>query len=1322
MEDSVQDQQELQQEDTMPLESTALLNSVAEAGSCDVVKELTSDSDLSVKDRQSFLLQKLATVSGLSHQIIEEILKKLFSSEARAQTLKNSAQTAIVAAANCENWDILMIFLMIPYTLLNDEPNLLSVIEMVDKSQTLRSNWSMHIDVLSSVWRHSKQKILDSIDKRVPNTLVQLAAELNMWSRVCDLLVTKPDLNLLDRDGLSVLHRLIMCPDSRFDSLLPVLLENGADFNLKTKKGETVLHIAAKYQKVEYVSECVQQVDTKDCESLTPKIASKYHIKCAKSKQQMVSKLIDMCHELDDCDSLGNTPVILAAENNNEGLLRLLLEHGARTDVVDEEQRSVLHVLALKGSSMVSDTYTTLISLCVNNGVQMNSPDINGLTALHLAVKSHNWTFMKSLVNFGADTGRPDGEGYNVLHRLAMTSEQLDNVCQLFDLLHQRGCDLNAECRAGDTVLHLAAMIENLKLVKHLIGLVTSLDRCNKQGFTILHLLAIYKLRPPEDGQSSPDEVCLLLADLTEGGGQMNVVTAANCENWDILMIFLMIPYTLLDDEPNLLSVIEMVDKSETLRSKWCMHIDVLSSVWRHSKQKILDSTDKRVPNTLVQLAAELNMWSRVCDLFVTKPDLNLLDRDGLSVLHRLIMCPDSRFDSLLPVLLENGADFNLKTKKGETVLHIAAKYQKVEYVSECVQQVDTKDCERLTPKIVSTYHIKCAKSKQQMVSKLIDMCHELDDCDHLGNTPVILAAENNNEGLLRLLLEHGARTDLVDEEQRSVLHVLALKGSSMVFDTCTTLISLCVNNGVQMNNLDINGLTALHLAVKSHNWTFMKSLVNFGADTGRPDGEGYNVLHRLAMTSAEQLDNVCQLFDLLHQRGCDLNAECRAGNTVLHLAAMTENLKLVKHLTEFGTRLDRCNRQGFTILHLLAIYKLRPPQDGRSSPDEIRTSQNIMELSSQGVQKADDDILPESTVLLNSTVEAGNWELVKDLLSNGDNNASDAKNSLLLQKLASAKCISLLIVRNILRKLFEDEADSQPLKHIAEEMSLSPTHRLVMCPDSRFDSLLPVLLENGADVTLKTCKGDTTLHLAATHQNTVRDRNDKMECTDIKSKIMNEYHTKRAEAKLQALTLLLTSAKTLDDCDSKGNTAAILAAKNRNWEFFKLLLEHGARADVVGECQRSLLHVLVLTGSSMDPVTYKTLVTLCVSSGAIINARDADGCTAMHLAACSNKWTLFRILADLGADTRLTDADGYNVLHRLAMTSSEQAENVCQLFHFLHQQGADLNAQCSAAVSREGEERRNVWASRFSDLYFSSDDDVPPGYYYNSDSYDDWE
>ncbi|XP_025101591.1 uncharacterized protein LOC112568497 [Pomacea canaliculata] len=543
-----------------------------------------------------------------------------------------------------------MIFLMIPYTLLNDEPNLLSVIEMVDKSQTLRSNWSMHIDVLSSVWRHSKQKILDSIDKRVPNTLVQLAAELNMWSRVCDLLVTKPDLNLLDRDGLSVLHRLIMCPDSRFDSLLPVLLENGADFNLKTKKGETVLHIAAKYQKVEYVSECVQQVDTKDCESLTPKIASKYHIKCAKSKQQMVSKLIDMCHELDDCDSLGNTPVILAAENNNEGLLRLLLEHGARTDVVDEEQRSVLHVLALKGSSMVSDTYTTLISLCVNNGVQMNSPDINGLTALHLAVKSHNWTFMKSLVNFGADTGRPDGEGYNVLHRLAMTSEQLDNVCQLFDLLHQRGCDLNAECRAGDTVLHLAAMIENLKLVKHLIGLVTSLDRCNKQGFTILHLLAIYKLRPPEDGQSSPDEVCenhrtellsvidILLdkgadLELRCSSGDTALHLAAKHKNWTLFTHLLQKGAKIQEDVTDKITLIERVAESSMAVNE---QLYIFSYLLQHCA---LQNTRNLHGDTVLQVAAKHEQWM-IVEHFLRHLGGNADEKDseGFTILDRMAM------------------------------------------------------------------------------------------------------------------------------------------------------------------------------------------------------------------------------------------------------------------------------------------------------------------------------------------------------------------------------------------------------------------------------------------------------------------------------------------------------------------------------------------------------------------------------------------------------------------------------------------------------------------------------------------------------------
>ncbi|XP_025101580.1 uncharacterized protein LOC112568488 [Pomacea canaliculata] len=235
MDNLTQAQHDDPQDSSLP-EGAVLLNSASEAGNWDLVRDVISDADVSPSDiRQSFLLQKLESAT-VDHHLVRDILKEIFSSEASVQTMKSIAQDVFIKAAHCDNWEFLIDFLLTTESLFDDETTLLSVIRLMASSQMLQANPFLHMDVFTALWKHANQKIIDSKDKSVQNTLVQMAAKLNMWSRVCDLLVTKPDLNLLDREGLSVLHRLVMCPDSRLDSLIPVLLENGADVHIKTKK------------------------------------------------------------------------------------------------------------------------------------------------------------------------------------------------------------------------------------------------------------------------------------------------------------------------------------------------------------------------------------------------------------------------------------------------------------------------------------------------------------------------------------------------------------------------------------------------------------------------------------------------------------------------------------------------------------------------------------------------------------------------------------------------------------------------------------------------------------------------------------------------------------------------------------------------------------------------------------------------------------------------------------------------------------------------------------------------------------------------------
>ncbi|PVD27075.1 hypothetical protein C0Q70_12225 [Pomacea canaliculata] len=470
-------------------ETSEQLSSAAEAGNWNLVRELISNEhNVVLAIQQSCLLHKFASLTKISYQLVKDILKQIFSNMESSQNLKVQAKNAAVEAARCGNWDTLIVFLWSVEGLLEDDSSLRSVILTIADSQTLREKRYLHIDVLSAVWRNSKQTILDSTDKTVHNTLVQLAAKVNMWSRVCDLLVTKPDLNLLDRDGQSVLHRLVMCHDSRFDSLLSRLLENGADVNLKTANGDTALHLATEHQKLRKVQYILRLEHNSD-EREYLKARNKYRNKNAESKNKALELFFKDCRNVDDKNRDGNTAAILAARIENWHFLKLLLKHGANVNVLDSHQHSVLHILALKRPSFYCESLATE---CIKHGAQVDREDENGRSPLHLAVDSQNWTLCKLLIEHGANHDIRDQDNSNVLHRLTLAdSKHVEEVMSLFSLLQSRGANINATGPSGNTILHLAAKQRNWTLLQHLLHLgAACINSYNENGFTVIHILA----------------------------------------------------------------------------------------------------------------------------------------------------------------------------------------------------------------------------------------------------------------------------------------------------------------------------------------------------------------------------------------------------------------------------------------------------------------------------------------------------------------------------------------------------------------------------------------------------------------------------------------------------------------------------------------------------------------------------------------------------------------------------------------------------------------------------------------------------------------
>jgi Ankyrin repeats (many copies)/NACHT domain len=188
----------------------------------------------------------------------------------------------------------------------------------------------------------------------------------------------------------------------------------------------------------------------------------------------------------------GHFPILAAAKTNETSLLGLLIESGARIDVVDRSKMTVLHHCAMHNNlaavrkvvslglnvnskdryiqtalhhslirsatqtspdklSLIESSRTEVAEFLVENGADINSRDFNGQTPLLCAIKGNNMAHAALLLQHKADPNTQDNYGYPLLH-MAIHQQNADIVNLLLDY----GADDNACDRHGLTAAQLA--------------------------------------------------------------------------------------------------------------------------------------------------------------------------------------------------------------------------------------------------------------------------------------------------------------------------------------------------------------------------------------------------------------------------------------------------------------------------------------------------------------------------------------------------------------------------------------------------------------------------------------------------------------------------------------------------------------------------------------------------------------------------------------------------------------------------------------------------------------------------------------------------
>ena len=479
-------------------------------------------------------------------------------------------------------------------------------------------------------------------------------------------------------------------------------------------------------------------------------------------------------------------------------LYGLLLEYGADPNPPINPDNSRFGSLApltysLRGAERHR---AAIVEILLKYGADTEVPgwwhyEEEGATALHLAAAVADPALLEVFLRYGADfhvRSGPDGSyaGYaegTVLHVAAKRNPHPESI----EFLIERGIDVNAVTRRGETPLHLAGKNANSEVMRVLLEHGADPNARTSRGSTPL-LWAI-------TGYPCADAVhCERVAALLLGSGSdANALTYRGRTA---------LHSSILDERD--VKVIQILLNHGA---------DVTAKYHQWADGSPHPSGRPSAPLTPIQLAAYVGSPTDVIELLIERgADVNARDENGLTPLH--LAAGNNDNSHVVRFLLSRGAESNARDENGDTPLHLAAKGD--------LCKRDEVHCEFL-------------------FSFLLYNSADANALNDEGNSPLhIVISRALDHTLVRMLLEFGADPALMNSEGATALHfaVVALNR-----DPRPEILRALLDSGMDVDirsgpatGFQDEGLglaTPLHWAVfyARFDVEFLKLLVRQGAD-----------------------------------------------------------------------------------------------------------------------------------------------------------------------------------------------------------------------------------------------------------------------------------------------------------------------------------------------------------------------------------------------------------------------------------------------------------------------------------------------------------
>jgi uncharacterized protein len=235
-------------------------------------------------------------------------------------------------------------------------------------------------------------------------------------------------------NGLFDLPLLIEAADSGNMEAMKVLLEKGANVNVRDSYGWTALMTAVSDGHPEIMN-YVRYLSSAFWEKNNP--AKKDHTKVA-------ALLLEKGADVNARDEAGRTALIAASYDGKSKVVELLIEKGADVEAKSSDGSTALISAAGRGQ-------TEVVKLLLKKGATADAKDNFNQTALMKAAWMRHPEVVKALLDKRADVNAKGSNGWTALNSAAAVGDP-----EVVKLLLDAGADINAKTATGETALQTA--------------------------------------------------------------------------------------------------------------------------------------------------------------------------------------------------------------------------------------------------------------------------------------------------------------------------------------------------------------------------------------------------------------------------------------------------------------------------------------------------------------------------------------------------------------------------------------------------------------------------------------------------------------------------------------------------------------------------------------------------------------------------------------------------------------------------------------------------------------------------------------------------